>query len=435
MKLQAFKRKALLVAASSAVLGLSLSAITPAQAAPKVQITWLVNNTSTVTGPANEIIKDFMAKNKDIQVVLTMRPGGTDGDNIVKTKLATKTMDSIFTYNTGALFQALAPSKTMVNLAAEKFQSNVDTGFKNAVSVGKNIYGAPFGTVMGAGFYYNKTLFSGAGITSTPKTWPAVIEAAKALKAKYPDVAPICASFGSSFTAQIYVLADYYNVHARIPSFTANYTAGKAKFASTPVALRGFQKLAEASSFFNSDKNTMTRPGASAAMSNGTCAMYPWQTSFNATLTADAQARTGFFAFPGDSAGDYGLTTWLSDAAYIPTTTTGAKLVAAKKLVAFIASKAGTDAYVRANGYTAPFLTKDQSAAPDTVAPAVKDLAALLKSGKTYPALEFLSPVKGPNLAAIMVDLGNQRTTARDAAARYDKDVEAAAKQLGLPGW
>ncbi len=38
------------------------------------------------------------------------RPGGTDGDNIIKTRLATGEMTDVFRYNTGSLFQAINPT-------------------------------------------------------------------------------------------------------------------------------------------------------------------------------------------------------------------------------------------------------------------------------------------------------------------------------------
>ena len=49
------------------------------------------------------------------------------------------------------------------------------------------------------------------------------------------------------------------------------------------------------------------------------------------------------------------------------------------------------------------------------------------------PALEFLSPVKGPALEQITVEVGSGIRPAADGAALYDQDVEKQAKQLGLP--
>jgi raffinose/stachyose/melibiose transport system substrate-binding protein len=51
------------------------------------------------------------------------------------------------------------------------------------------------------------------------------------------------------------------------------------------------------------------------------------------------------------------------------------------------------------------------------------------------PALEFLSPVKGPTLEQITVAVGTGQMTPAEGAAAYDLDVEKQAQQLGLPGW
>ena len=55
--------------------------------------------------------------------------------------------------------------------------------------------------------------------------------------------------------------------------------------------------------------------------------------------------------------------------------------------------------------------------------------------GMTAPALEYLSPVKGPSLEQITVEVGSGIRPAADGAALYDQDVEKQAKQLGLPNW
>jgi len=49
-------------------------------------------------------------------------------------------------------------------------------------------------------------------------------------------------------------------------------------------------------------------------------------------------------------------------------------------------------------------------------------------------ALEFISPIKGPNLEKILVQVGSGITKAAAGAALYDQDVKAEAEQLNLPG-
>jgi raffinose/stachyose/melibiose transport system substrate-binding protein len=72
---------------------------------------------------------------------------------------------------------------------------------------------------------------------------------------------------------------------------------------------------------------------------------------------------------------------------------------------------------------------------PDNVFPAVKDMLPYFESGKTTPALEFLSPIKGPSLEQITTEVGSGITSAKEGAKLYDKDVEKQAKQLGIKGW
>jgi len=66
---------------------------------------------------------------------------------------------------------------------------------------------------------------------------------------------------------------------------------------------------------------------------------------------------------------------------------------------------------------------------------AVTDVASYVDRGASSPALEFLSPVKGPQLEQITVEVGSGIRSAQDGAALYDEDVRKQAQQLGLPGW
>jgi raffinose/stachyose/melibiose transport system substrate-binding protein len=69
------------------------------------------------------------------------------------------------------------------------------------------------------------------------------------------------------------------------------------------------------------------------------------------------------------------------------------------------------------------------------VATAVKDFNAYVERGAVTTALEFQSPIKGPALEQVTVEVGSGIRSAKDGAARYDQDVEKQAQQLGLEGW
>ena len=55
--------------------------------------------------------------------------------------------------------------------------------------------------------------------------------------------------------------------------------------------------------------------------------------------------------------------------------------------------------------------------------------------GRTSPALEFVSPIKVPNLSTIAVQVGSVKKTAVQGARLYDADVTRESKRLQLPGW
>jgi raffinose/stachyose/melibiose transport system substrate-binding protein len=57
------------------------------------------------------------------------------------------------------------------------------------------------------------------------------------------------------------------------------------------------------------------------------------------------------------------------------------------------------------------------------------------KAGASSLALEFVSPVKGPSLEQITVEVGSGIRKATAGAALYDVDVKKQAQQLGLAGW
>jgi raffinose/stachyose/melibiose transport system substrate-binding protein len=155
-------------------------------------------------------------------------------------------------------------------------------------------------------------------------------------------------------------------------------------------------------------------------------------------LVADnpsAAQNVGMFAIPGDDAAKNGLTVWAPAGVYIPKSTTGDKLDAAKKFLAFVGSKDGCTSQGAAGAPTGPWAVKG-CALPADVPQAIKDMQPYIDTqGASSLALEFLSPVKGPSLEQITVEVGSGIRKAADGAKLYDEDVKKQAQQLGLQGW
>ncbi|HTN63782.1 MAG TPA: extracellular solute-binding protein, partial [Devosia sp.] len=220
--------------------------------------------------------------------------------------------------------------------------------------------------------------------------------------------------------------------------FAAEYTANKAKFATTPATLKGFEHQKEIfdAGYLNEDYAAATYDEAIAMLATGEGAHYPMLTMATSAVQATYPENLndiGFFAMPGDDAAKNGLTAWMPAGLYIPKDTP--HLEQAKKFLAYVSSVAGCDSISAAGGATGPYLVKDCTL-PADVPLAVSDLLPYFQEGgANAPALEYLSPVKGPNLSQITVEVGSGIRSPEEGAALYDDDVKKQAQQLGLAGW
>jgi raffinose/stachyose/melibiose transport system substrate-binding protein len=399
-----------------------------------VTLTYLVDDSQTTKDTTAALVAAYTAKHPNVKITIETRPGGSEGDNLVKTRLATGEMNDIFCYNSGALLQALHPTDTLVDISKEPYIANIQDVFLPTVSQSGQIFGVPTGTAMGGGVLYNKKVFAQYGI-SVPTTWADF--AANNDKLKAAGMPPVLQTYGDTWTSQLFVLADYYNVAQASPTFADDYTAGKIKFASDPAAMEGFGYLEEGfkKGWYQKDFATTKFEQGLKLLADGKVAQYP-QLSFTlSTIAANSPTEVndiGFFGLPGKDAAKNGATVWMPAGTYIPKTSK--HIAEAKDFLGFIASLEGVDAVTAKVPPAGPYVIKGAKL-PDTVLPAVKDIAAYIDSGKSTPALEFFSPLKGPSLEQICVAVGSGQMAAAEGAANYDKDVEKQAQQLNLPGW
>jgi raffinose/stachyose/melibiose transport system substrate-binding protein len=201
--------------------------------------------------------------------------------------------------------------------------------------------------------------------------------------------------------------------------------------------MAGFTYLVEGytKGWYQKDFATTTFNQALQLLADGKGAQYPMLSFALGTIATNSPTEVndiGFFGQPGTDAAKNGATIWMPAGTYIPKTSKN--IAAAEDFQAFIASPAGVDAINAVVPPQGPYLIKGTKL-PDNVLPGVKDIAAYIDAGKTSPALEFLSPIKGPSLEQICIAAGSGQMDAATAAANYDKDVVKQAQQLGLPGW
>ncbi|WP_448256349.1 ABC transporter substrate-binding protein [Microbacterium aurum] len=431
-------RRTLVAAVGVAALALPLAACNGGNGGSsdgKVEITYLTQSDDANTSQAKALIAAFEKVNPDITVKLNTQPGGTEGDNLMKTKLSTGSMDNVFHYNSGSLLQALNPDTTLINLSDQDWANTLTDDFKKVVSTDNGLYGAPWGTSFAGAMLYNKKVYEQLGL-DVPTSWDEFI--ANSEKIKSAGITPVLQSYGDTWTSQLLVLGDFANVSAADPDWAEKYTANKAKYVDEP-AFAGFRHTADpkAKGLINEDFASMTNAQAMDALAAGTGAQYPMLTASIATVQQNAPDNVddiGVFAIPADDAANTSITMWQPHAIYIPKTTDGDKLEAAKKFVAFANSSEGCQVQNDGGSIAGPYVTT-ACTLPDDVPALVNDIQAYFDDDKTGLALEFLSPLKGPNLETILVAVGSGITSPADGAAQYDEDVKAQAQQLGLPGW
>ena len=242
-----------------------------------VTLSVLVDNTETNTLLVQGVTEAFSALHPNVSFEIEERPGGTDGDNIVKTRLATGEMTDVLFYNSGSLLQALNPSESLVDLAGDPMLDNVEDAFLPMVSQGDGVFGVPIGTGMGGGILYNRQIFEDNGL-EVPLTWEEF--AANNDVLLEAGVTPVGASFGTTWTSQLFVLADFYNVAQEAPDFAEQYTANEAHYADTPAALRSFERLQDAyeSGWWNEDYGSALFEDALRMLADGEIAQYPMLT-------------------------------------------------------------------------------------------------------------------------------------------------------------
>ncbi len=420
-------------------MGTALAAIfaLSAGASSAQELTVLIDNNPDTVAITDALTAAYSAANPGVTFEIELRPGGGEGDNIVKTRLATEEMTDIFSYNSGSLFQALKPTRTLEPLDDLPNLGNIiDSYLPTVTGTNGSVYGVPNKTAMGGGIFYNIAVYERLGL-SVPKTWDEFM-ANNAAIAAAGDVAPVAQTYRDTWTSQLFVLADYFNVQAVEPNFAEEYTGNIAKYASTPAAMAGFQHLQDVyeAGYLNDDFGAATYPDGLRMVATGEAAHYPMLTFAVGAIQQnhpDQLNDVGFFAQPGDSADSNGLTIWMPNSYYIPRGSENADV--AKDFLNFVATTEACDVITEAVGATGPYLING-CGLPGDVPKAVSDMLPYFQeAGRTAPALEFLSPVKGPALEQITVEVGSGIRDAASAAALYDQDVEKQAKQLGLPNW
>ncbi len=414
-------------------LVLIVASVSMPASAEGTTLTLLIDNTSPTAGI--EAVAALAQEKLGISLEIEVRPGGAEGENVVRTRLAAGEMADLCYFNSGSLLSSLNPAQNFVDLTSMPYMSTFSDSYKQTVTVDGKVYGVPSGSSFAGAWLYNKKVYADLGLT-VPNTWDELM--ANCEKIKAAGKTAVIASFGDDWSSQLILLADFYNVQKENPNFAQDFNNNKAKYATDPAAFKAFQKMAEVyqKGYMNKDYNTNTYDYALQMLVNGDGVQYPMLTNaitnIEKNFGREAADNIGVFGQPGDSADDHGLTVWMPNSIYVYKN--GANVDAALKWVEYFVSPEGVAAYAAATAAEGPYVVSGVQM-PETAYAGVKEMMPYFEAGKTAPALEFITSVKGPNSPQICIECMGGLRTPEECAAEYDADVEKQAKQLGLAGW
>ena len=395
----------------------------------EAELTFLIDPDTASAG--YQAVFDLCEEKTGIHIETEIRASGGDGDNQVKTRLASGEMTDLCGYNSGSKLGELNPEENFIDISGEEFAQRLDDTYKSAVSAGSDtaVYGIPLTATMSGAILYNKEVYEENNL-EIHHTWDDFLKNCDALKEAGIDA--VVGSLGDSWTIQVPYLGDHYNVLAGEPDFAEKFEAGETKYATSEAGLKSFQKLEDLQSYFNEDYTATTYADACDKLVNGEAGHYFILTQALSSiyeLYGDEVNKIGLMGIPGDDPENHGLTVWEPTSIY--GNANSDKKEDILRFMEFYTSDEALDAFTEAQKPDGPYCIKGYELPEDSY-DAVKQAQEYFDAGKVNVALEFQTAVKGTNCEYICSELATGQTTAEEAAQAYDDDCKKQATQLGL---
>ena len=256
--------------------------------------------------------------NPDIKATVETQPAGTEGDNLMKTKLATGEMNDVFGYNSGSLFQALSADKNLVPLTDEAWVAalpdRVQERGEHAPRACTARRSAPPWPAASS-TTRRSTTTSGSrsrppGTSSRPTTTRSR-PTARSMPSSRPTARPGPRSCSCSATSP--------TSSAQDPEWAEQYTANERKYVDQPAlqASRTSRRCSTRATSTRTSRSATYDDGLSA-WSTGTAAHYPMLTQRDPGDQPELQGqrrRRGLLRPAGAGRCDHGMTIWLPERA------------------------------------------------------------------------------------------------------------------------
>lgn len=390
----------------------------------EVTITMMVGNDFDATG-LNAVFA--IAEEKlGIHVELENRVDET----VLKTRLASGDATDIVSYNSGALLKAQNPADYYLSLNDyPEITDRLDDTYKECVTVDGVTYGVPLCCGNIGGILYWKPMYEELGL-EIPKTWDEFLANCETIKESGYNA--VLSADAKTSSTQLLFLADYYNVLAEDPTFTEEFEAGRAKYATNEAAFKSWQKYEDVLPYLQDGHEACGLEDGYELFASGESAHWIYMSSIIPSMYeiygAEVVDNIGIFPIPGDDPENTGLTTWQPESLYI--NKNSEKLDACLEFIEFFISDEALDAYNTAMSPDGVSSIKGYTT--QSIYSLVAEAQEYFDAGKTTPAQEFVTAVKGPNCRTFTGGILAGLYSAQEAAELYDEDCKLQAVQLGI---
>lgn len=417
------------ILAGTMALGMLPATVMADEAKPYEGVTLKWWGGSAENNAGTQAVMDAATEKLGMEFEVEINPGGTEGDNILKTRMSSGDLPDFLTYNAGSKLSDLNPSRGFLDISDWDVVEKLDDAFLSSVTVDGAVYGIPQSSTQAGAVVYYKPDYEELGL-EVPHTWDDFVANCQALADA--GKTPIYFTGGETWATQVLFLGDFYNVAAANPTFAEDYTAGTAKYADIPEATRSWTKYADLVDFLNADKSAATVTDGNFAIAAGEATHWIILTQQIPAILENAENPDdiGVFGIPGDDPENHGLTVWEPNAWYVNKDSENIDAIHA--FFDFYCSDEALDLYFETYGANGPSCIKGYEL-PDSVCNAVRvDMQQYFDDGKVEPALEFQSPIKGTTCEQLTTAVGLGQMDGAEAAAAYDDDCKKSAVQLGF---
>lgn len=391
-----------------------------------ITLKWWAGNAEN--NPGTQAVMEAATEKLGMEFEVEVNPGGSEGDNIIKTRMASGDLPDFMAYNSGSKLYDLNPSRGFMDISDWDIVDKFDDAFLSSVTIDGAVYGAPQSSTQAGAVIYYKPDYEELKL-EVPHTWDEFVDNCKALSDA--GKTPVYFTGGETWATQVLFLGDYYNIAAANPTFADDYTEGKAKYADVAEATKSWTKYEDLVDYLNADKSAATVTDGNFAIATGEATHWFILTQQLPLILENAENPDdiGVFGVPGDDADNHGLTVWEPMSWYVNKDTENVDAI--KAFFEFYYSEEALDLYFGTYGANGPSCIKGYEL-PESVCSAVRvDMQKYFDDGKTVPALEYQSPIKGTTCEQMTTTVGLGQMSGEEAAAMYDDDCKKSAVQLG----